>query len=150
MPERHKIVLYNPRAVFWTMPLGLIVVGSAVDPERYDVKIVDARLEPDPLAAVLAEARDALCLGIGVLTGDPIRDALQVSGAAKSARPELPVVWGGWHPSLFPAECLEKPTIDVAVSGQGEDTFAEIVERYASGRDLAGVRGITWRDASGS
>jgi anaerobic magnesium-protoporphyrin IX monomethyl ester cyclase len=38
---RRKVVLYNPHAVFWTMPLGLIAVGSALDPERYDVQIID-------------------------------------------------------------------------------------------------------------
>src|SRR5438874_2969776 len=122
MPERHKIVLYNPRAVFWTMPLGLIAVGSALDPERYEVQIVDARLERDPLGKLLAEAKDALCLGIGVLTGDPIHNALEASRAAKASRPDLPVVWGGWHPSLFPRECLDEPSVDVAVSGQGEET----------------------------
>src|SRR3954447_16657533 len=146
---RHKIVLYNPRAVFWTIPLGLIAVGSALDPEKYEVKIVDARLEADPLAAVLREIPDALCLGVGVLTGDPIRDALRVSEAARAARPDLPVVWGGWHPSLFPEQCLDAPYVDAAVSGQGEETFADIVDRYALGRDLSGVRGVTWRDASG-
>ena len=29
MPPRHTVVLYNPQAVFWTMPLGLPAVGSA-------------------------------------------------------------------------------------------------------------------------
>jgi anaerobic magnesium-protoporphyrin IX monomethyl ester cyclase len=149
MTKRHKIVLYNPRAVFWTMPLGLIAVGSALDPERFEVKIVDARLEGDPVRAVLEEAKDAVCLGIGVLTGDPIRDAMDVSRAVKAARPDLPIVWGGWHPSLFPQECLAEPSVDAVVSGQGEETFAEIVERYVAGKDLSFVAGVTWRDARG-
>ena len=38
---RTKIVLYNPRAVFFTMPLALLAVGSALDPARYDVRIID-------------------------------------------------------------------------------------------------------------
>jgi len=59
------------------------------------------------------------------------------------------VVWGGWHPSLFPEECLADPNIDAAVSGQGEETFAEMVERYASGRDLSLVAGVTWRNPEG-
>jgi radical SAM superfamily enzyme YgiQ (UPF0313 family) len=153
MPEtsakRHKVLLYNPRALFWTMPLGLIAVGSALDPEQYEVKIIDGRLEDDSVARVIAEAEDALCLGIGVLTGAPITDALNVSRAVKRYRPELPVVWGGWHPSLFPVECLDERSVDVAVSGQGEETFREIVGRYAAGRDLAFVAGATWRDAQG-
>lgn len=44
---RQKMGLYNPRAVFWTMPLGLIAVGSALDPARYEVQIIDGRLERD-------------------------------------------------------------------------------------------------------
>ncbi|MFN8497669.1 MAG: radical SAM protein [Anaerolineae bacterium] len=147
---RPKIVLYNPYAVFWTMPLGLLAVSSALDPARFDVRIIDARLEADALNVALAEARDALCFGVTVLTGAPIRDALAVTRAVKAARPDLPVVWGGWHPSLFPRECLDEPTVDAVVSGQGEETFAEIVERYTAGRDLAGVAGVTWRDRHGA
>ena len=30
--KRHRIVLYNPRAVFFTMPLALVAVGSHLDP----------------------------------------------------------------------------------------------------------------------
>jgi radical SAM superfamily enzyme YgiQ (UPF0313 family) len=150
MMQRKKIVLYNPDAVFWTMPLGLLAVGSALDPERYEVKIVDARLEKDPVGAVLAESKDALCVGMGVLTGEPIRDALKVNRALKAAQPSLPVVWGGWHPSLFPRECLEETSVDVAVSGQGEETFREIVDRYEHGRDLQGVLGATWRNTDSS
>src|SRR5688500_20355910 len=114
--RRHKIVLYNPRAVFWTMPLGLLAIGSALDPSRFDVRIVDSRLEVDPIAVLLAEAADALCVGMGVLTGEPIRDALAASRAVKKSHPNVPVVWGGWHPSLFPVECLQEDSVDVVRS----------------------------------
>lgn len=137
----HKIILYNPRTVFYTMPLGLLAVGSRLDPQRYAVKIIDGRLARDPVSAVLAELDDALCLGIGVCTGAPIRDALMLSRAVKARRPDLPIVWGGWHPSLFPVECLEETSVGATIIGQGEDTFAEMVERFAAGAPLDGVAG---------
>lgn len=143
--HRQKIVLYNPATVFFTMPLALLAVGSMLDPARYEVVILDGRLLPDAVEAVLAEIHDALCLGITVLTGAPIRDALRVSRAAKARRPDLPVIWGGWHPSLFPAETLADPAIDVTVQGQGEVTFAELVARLADGADLAGLPGTALR-----
>src|SRR5712691_8964353 len=99
--KRRKVVLYNPQAVFFTMPLALVTVGSHLDNERFEVVIVDGRLTPDPAAAVAAQLDGALCLGVTVLTGAPIADAVEVSRAAKACRPELPVVWGGWHPSMF-------------------------------------------------
>ena len=143
---RRKVVLYNPRAVFWTMPLALVAVGSALDRSKYDVVIVDGRLESDPIGALLAHLDDrAVCLGVTVLTGAPIRDALKVTRAVKQARPNLPIVWGGWHPSLFPEQCLTEPDVDAVVVGQGEETFAEIVDRYAAGQSLEGVFGCAYR-----
>lgn len=148
--RRAKVVLYNPRAVFFTMPLALLAIGSQLDPARFEVVIVDGRLEEDPVEAVLAHLDGALCLGVTVLTGAPILDALKLSRAAKAFRPALPVVWGGWHPSMFPRDCLAEPCVDVTVQGQGEDTFAEIVARLAEGRPLDGCAGCTFRDSGGS
>jgi len=147
---RIKVVLYNPRAVFFTMPLALLAIGSELDPEEYEVVIVDGRLEDDPERAVLSRLEGALCLGVTVLTGAPIADALRISRAAKRARPDLPVVWGGWHPSMFARECLLEPSVDITVRGQGEETFTEICSRLTEGRSLEGCLGCTVRLADGT
>jgi len=140
--KRHKVVLYNPQAVFFTMPLALLAIGSELDPDVYEVITIDARLEADAQGTVLSHIEDALCVGITVLTGAPISDALEISRAVKRARPDLPVVWGGWHPSMFASECLLEPSVDVTVRGQGEETFAEIVQRLA--------RAAHWRVVPGA
>jgi len=98
--KRLKVLLYNPQAVFFTMPLALLAIGSELDPNIYEVVTIDARLDPDAEQTVLSHVSDALCLGITVLTGAPISDALRISRSAKRARPDLPVVWGGWHSSM--------------------------------------------------
>ena len=99
--------------------------------------------------AVIAALAGALCLGVTVLTGQPIVDALAISRAAKRARPEVPVVWGGWHPSMFATDSLADGAVDVTVQAQGEATFAAIVERLRAGDSLEGCEGCTFRDASG-
>lgn len=147
--RRPRVVLYNPRAVFYTMPLALVALASALDRDRFDVVIIDGRLEPDPVAAVVNAADGALCVGVTVLTGAPIHDALAVSRAVKTKQPNCPVIWGGWHPSLFAQECLEEPAIDVVVSGQGEDTLREIVERLIAGTPVDGCTGTTVRARTG-
>jgi len=148
--RRPRVVLYNPRAVFFTMPLALLAIGSELDPERYEVVIVDGRLERDPERVLVEALADAVCLGVTVLTGAPISDALHLSRIAKQARPELPIIWGGWHPSMFGRECLRESCVDVTVQGQGEETFAEIVARLAGGRSLEGCAGCTVRLPDGS
>ena len=146
MNLRPRVVLYNPRAVFYTMPLSLIALASALDRARVEVVIIDGRLEADPVKAVVDAARGALCVGITVLTGAPIRDALAVSRAVKSAHPACPIVWGGWHPSLFARECAADPSIDIVVSGQGEVAFSEIVDRLAAGEPVEALQSRPLKD----
>lgn len=150
MSGRLKVVLYNPRAVFFTMPLALLAIGSELDPETYEVVTIDGRLDAGAEATVIAHLDGAVCLGVTVLTGAPIADALKISRAAKRARPDLPIIWGGWHPSMFARECLLEPCVDVTVQGQGEATFAEIVRRLADSRSLEGCLGCTVRRDDGT
>jgi anaerobic magnesium-protoporphyrin IX monomethyl ester cyclase len=132
-----RVVLYNPRAVFYTMPLALMAIASSLDRAKVDVVIIDGRLEADPVRAVVEAAQGAVCVGITVLTGAPIHDALAVSRAVKASQPDCPIVWGGWHPSLFAKECLADPAVDIVVSGQGEDAFRDIVDRLIDGESVA-------------
>jgi radical SAM superfamily enzyme YgiQ (UPF0313 family) len=143
---KHKVVLYNPMAVFHTMPLGLLAVGSNLDPERYDVRILDARIYQDAQAEVLREIDDALCFGVTMLTGRPLGDALKILRAVKQRRPELTTIVGGWHPSLFRSETLAEETIDITVAGQGEATFAELMDRLVEGDLPANIAGVAYRD----
>ena len=146
-PVRQRVVLYNPPAQFWTMPLALVAVGSALDPERFEVVIVDGRLEP--LGSLLRQLEGALCLGITVLTGRPLGEAIRVSRLVRARYPGLPVIWGGWHPSLFPEHCVAEAPVTAAVIGQGEETFREIVGRLAAGDALDGVAGCCVCSAMG-
>ncbi len=142
---RRRVVLYNPRAVFYTMPLALVALASALRRTDVDVVIIDGRLESDPIKRVVEASEGALLVGVSVLTGAPIRDALAVSRAVKATHPDCPVVWGGWHPSLFAGECLEDEAIDVAVLGQGEETLRELVERRLRNESVAGCPGTLVR-----
>ena len=148
--KKHKILLYNPIAVFFDMPLALLAIGSVLDPEKYEVIIVDGRIDENPLETIEKHIDDALCFGTSVLTGRPIKDALKVTQAVKKMRKDLPVIWGGWHTSLFPKQTLkDEICIDVTAQGQGEDTFKELVEVYAAKGDVSEVKGICYRNDEG-
>lgn len=130
---RPLVVLYNPVAGFHTIPLALIALGSVMRQQGIDVRIIDGRVEADPVAAVIAATRGAVCLGVTALTGAPLRDALRVTRSVSSAHPTLPIIWGGWHPSLFPVETLRDAGVAATVQGQGERPLLEVVRRLAEG-----------------
>ena len=128
------------------MPLGLMAIASCLDKDKYDLRIIDGRLEHDAVARVLEELDGAMCLGVSVLTGAPIADALLVLRAAKARYPDITTVCGGWHPSLFPEDMLDESSIDITVQGQGEATFTELVAHLDRDESLDKVLGITFRN----
>ncbi len=140
---RPKVLLYNPRGESHILPLALIHVGSIL-PE-FDVRIIDGRIELTPESTLAELSDDAVCVGVTVLTGKPILDALRASRAVKRRNPGVPVIWGGWHPSLLPEQCLGSSGVDVCVSGQGEETFREIALKLRAGESLDGVPGIAFK-----
>ena len=147
---KKKILLYNPKAVFFDMPLALLAVGSVLDHKKYEVIIIDGRIDETPLHLIKQNLDEAICFGVTVLTGSPIKDALEITKAVKSMRQDLPVIWGGWHTSLFPEQTLiDEKTIDITVQGQGELTFKELVETISSKASLENVKGICYRNDAG-
>ncbi len=127
-------------------PLALIHLAAPLVASGYDVTIVDSAITPDPVEAVVAAGDGALCLGISMVTGPMITDAVTVARAVRARHPRLPIVAGGWHPSILPEQTLRSPIVDVVVKGQGEITFGEIVDRYAAGEaDLDGIAGCLYK-----
>jgi radical SAM superfamily enzyme YgiQ (UPF0313 family) len=107
--------------------------------------MIDAAIEPDYKNRILREAADALCLGISVLTGPMIHGAIEVSTAIKRCYPNLPVIFGGWHPSLLPEETLNEPFVDAVVRGQGEMTLLEVAVALAEDGPLGNISGLSWK-----
>lgn len=147
---KQTVLLYNPKAVFFDMPLALLAIGSVLDTERYEVIIVDGRIDEQPLETIKKHLENAVCLGVTALTGSPIKDALFISSEVKKINRDLPIIWGGWHTSLFPEQTLEDEiNIDVTVQGQGEETFKELVDAFANNTSIEEIKGICYRKANG-
>ena len=143
----NKVVLFLPPYTGAPLgpPMGLLCLASPLREAGYEVRIIDASITPNYLDSVRREIQDALCFGVSLLTGPMIRGAIAASSLVKSLRPDLPVVFGGWHPSLLPAQTLREGFVDIVVRNQGEITFLEVVERIRSNQSLADVQGCSFK-----
>jgi radical SAM superfamily enzyme YgiQ (UPF0313 family) len=137
-----KVLLFNPDSEFYAMPLGLLAVGSALDPSRFDVRIFDERIDSQSASKILNEAGDAICVGMTVFSGPPISRALQLSRELKRRFPGLPIVWGGWHPSILPEQCMQSGVVDAVVIGQGENAFSELLDALETPSQWANIAGL--------
>jgi radical SAM superfamily enzyme YgiQ (UPF0313 family) len=60
---------------------------------------------------------------------------------------DVPVVWGGVHPTLLPEQTLKNPLVDIVVEGEGEMTFFRLVETLDKRGDLSNTKGIWYKDS---
>src|SRR5215468_1738551 len=149
---KNRVLLFFPsyRSIEAAPPLALLALAPIAEQRGLKVDIVDSTVEPRFRERIIEQLDDALCVGISIVTGPMIVEAIEVARAVKASRPEVPVVLGGWHPSTLAEQSLAAPYIDVVVRGQGEVTFGEILDRLIAGTSLEGVRGCSFRTETGA
>lgn len=149
---KQKVVLFYPPydGPPLSAPLCLLSLAGALEEGGFDVRVIDAAVTPEWPKALAAELKSALCLGISVLTGPMIRGALRAAEIAEQTRGDLPVIFGGWHPSLTAEQTIQDKRVRLIVRGQGEMTLLEIAWLLTLGESLDGVGGTTWRDDNGN
>jgi len=147
---RSSVLLINPKITarrHARFPLSIMTLAAALE-ERYDSRLVDGNVEDAVRAACAAvQAQPFAAAGITVMGGPQVATAIEVSRALRAVRPELPIVWGGYFPTLYPGVALNSDYVDYVVRGQGEDTFPALLDALASGEieRVAEIDGVSWR-----
>jgi radical SAM superfamily enzyme YgiQ (UPF0313 family) len=156
MRARKTILLYTPHFVSpgaraspmyrATPPLSHLALAGPLRDAGYDVKIIDAKWDEDWRARARNLADDLLCAGVTSLTGPAVSDGLEFAAYVKQLRPDLPVIWGGWHTTFAAQQAMGDPRVDVVVRGMGERTLVEVARTIESNGSLREVRGIHFRE----
>src|SRR3954451_2318122 len=142
-----KVLLYSPpyRSRALGPPAGLLSLAASLREAGYLPRIIDGKIEADCKNKIAAELDGCCCFGISLLTGPMIRDAIEIGKMVKRLRPDLPIVLGGWHPSLASAQTLQEDFADIVVRHQGDLTITEILRRLESGQSLDMVAGCWFK-----
>ena len=142
-----KVILFHPpyEGKVLGPPLGLLSLAGSLREAGYKPCVIDGALRADYLELIAKEIEDCACFGVSLLTGPMIRDSIEASLLVRRLRPDLPIVYGGWHPSLLSGQTLRESFIDVVVRHQGEQTLVEILNRFETGMPLDLVQGCWFK-----
>lgn len=144
-----KTILLQPNSMssrgILTAPLALLFIGEVARNQGHQVKIIDRNIDYFTKKFIKKFKPDVV--GISVFTGPLIKDAVSISKFVKKEfAGETKVVWGGMHPSLLPEQTISNSFVDVVVIGEGEITFAELLNSLESGKPLKDVKGICYKE----
>jgi anaerobic magnesium-protoporphyrin IX monomethyl ester cyclase len=158
MTPAMKALLINPKVNLpietRTSPsLGLAYLGAVSERQGHTVRVYDGDVEHISLEKVLRDFAPDL-VGITANTIQ-IKSAWRDAAVVKSVA-DIPVVLGGPHPTILPAESAERPEVDIVVRGEGEATWEELCQwRVADGEwrgaisGLQSVSGISYQTPDG-
>ena len=144
-----RVLLINPTITSRRsarFPLAVLSLGAAID-ARYEWRIIDGNIDRDFVASTVKllneESFDAV--GVTVMGGPQVPSAVAVSKAIRSVQPSLPIIWGGYFPTICPVPTMVSPFVDFAVRGQGEDTFTELLDAlFDRPERIAAIAGLSW------
>jgi radical SAM superfamily enzyme YgiQ (UPF0313 family) len=128
--------------------LALLAISRFLDQEGYSIKIYTRYLQKNYEAELLKSGHDAICLGISAMTGHQIFDGLKLAKKFKKKYPKIPIIWGGWHPSILPHQTIKDPCVDIIVKGQGDITFTELVHALEKKQDLKHIPGLVYKNGN--
>lgn len=130
------------------IPMGLFSIATELSKENINVKFIDVfayhQIGEDYIKKIKEELKDAIVVGFSVMT-DCIKSSLKLTELIKKINPEIKIVWGGVHPTLYPKQCCEHPLIDYVVLYEGEETLTELTKRLQKKESITDIRGIAYK-----
>ena len=150
MSGPRRILLINPTITkrrHARFPLAVLSLATALE-DRYATQIIDGNIDrrfvETALESVASGTIDAV--GVTVMGGPQVPTAVAVSKAIRARFPAVPIIWGGYFPTLCPEVSLNSDYVDYVVRGQGEVALRELVDAIFAGdaTALASIDGLSW------
>lgn len=147
MNTQKKIILIKPKNDLdvYDIPLGLLHIGSVLEFNGYPVKIIDAGKNSNFKKEIQNDINNALLVGITAITTE-LKSAIEISDYIKKIKSEIPIIWGGWHASLFAEQTCTDKSVDFACIGEGEKVILELVKALDQNLPLGNIDGLVYKD----
>jgi radical SAM superfamily enzyme YgiQ (UPF0313 family) len=131
-----------------TIPgMGVLTLAAVARQRGYDVHLIDAKGQGTALDTVCDDivALQPDYLGLSATTIS-VNNAARIAERVKRRLPGVVTILGGPHVSAIPERTLDAfSSIDFGISGEGEVSLFEFLERFESGTSYDDVPGLAYR-----
>lgn len=153
-----KIILINPGVNFNTLgkykklirpmpPTGVAYIAACLKKHNIEVRVIDDYALHYGLDNIRQEVKsyNPHFVGISCLTPSAPY-SFKLCKLLRELNPDIKIVMGNLHASLFYEEILRSGIADYVVHGDGERPMLEIVESGVNKENLKNIRGVSYID----
>ena len=148
--KKHIVLVHFSFSVTKIVPIGLLYVGGSLRRQGYSVNLCNyftlyQKINLYQIANEIIK-QEPLFVGFSVRT-DAVDLSLSLSRILKTMKPDLPILWGGIHPTLLPEQTLQDESVGFVIAGDGEAAivqFAEAIENGKSG--FSSIKGLGYKE----
>jgi len=146
-----KILFINPSlrpgAKRRQLPVGLAYVMTATQKAGFQFDLIDMDIDQismtDLTSMLSNKTYDIYALGC-IVTG--FRYVREIAEIIKKTNPESLIVAGNSVATSIPEILLNHTQVDIAVLGEGDVTFVELVKAHDSGSGMSDIAGIAFKE----
>jgi anaerobic magnesium-protoporphyrin IX monomethyl ester cyclase len=143
-----EIILFYPIAtnLFQTVPYSLLYLDRTLRHLNINVIIFDEKHDEDFIDYIRENKGKILLIGMSVMISYQIVNAKKAAVAIKSFS-QIPIVFGGWFPTVAPKIVLSEAFVDYVILGQGELPFRQLVEHLMENNyNLSQINGLGFKN----
>lgn len=138
----HPPIEQNP---LLTAPLAYLHLAAPLKGSNHEIALVDGRILKNPIDVLLENLTHKEILLVSVMPGSQIATALEACQEVRRHYPQLPIIWGGSHPSLDPGGTLRSPMVSGVVIGRGEFIIESILDAINNPESLKKIPNLRFK-----
>ncbi|MFH1641566.1 MAG: radical SAM protein [Nanoarchaeota archaeon] len=137
-----------PNVRNYFMPLGIAYLASVLEKGGHTVKIFDFALITHfnikkHLRHVFNFKPNLIGFSVQTFT---YKTAIKISHYIKKKKPELPIVFGGPHPTYYPEKVIKEARIEYVIYGEGEYSFRELADVLENKGKFSKIKGLVYKE----
>ncbi|MCK4553848.1 B12-binding domain-containing radical SAM protein [Candidatus Parcubacteria bacterium] len=153
------IILFYPKGKedykYPWMPLSILALARRLCQNNFSVMIIDERVEEREIwerRLKNINPSELVYVGISCMTGRQIHYGLEFADYIRKFFPNTKIVWGGYHPTLFPEQVAGHNLADYVIAGHATENislFSKMLKDGASEEELEKIPGLCFYKKDG-
>ncbi len=149
----NKVLLFNPQSAVakHRVPNSIMNIAASIE-GQYEWAIVDGNRETDPYSKIAAYLQTGLYqfVGITVMPGPQLRQAVAFSKKIREAFPGVQIIWGGYFPTSHYKVVLNSGYVDFVINGPGDHAFPALIHALVKNEPYEFIRNLIFKTAEGN